>query len=61
MPYGFYVEVVDLDGVRHHIGPFKARSNASDWIAQNTLDGDRRVPAPIPKGPWLHSIGDSPE
>ena len=55
MPNGFYVEVIDLDGVTHHIGPFKARSNARDWIEQNPLDGDRHQrPAWSAKGQPLH-------
>lgn len=42
MPDRVYVEVVDLEGITHHIGPFKARSNARDWIAQHSCSSDRR-------------------
>lgn len=41
MPRGYYIEVVDLDGLRHHVGPFKKRSNAHDWIRQYSVGGDQ--------------------
>lgn len=58
MPNGYYVEVVDVDGIRHHIGPFKERSNARDWIAQNGLDGRETLPRTT-NGPQLQPIGDA--
>jgi len=31
----FYVETVGPDGLKHHVGPFKGRRRAQDWIEQN--------------------------
>jgi len=31
----FMVEVTGPDGLAHHVGPFKSRQEAEDWIAQN--------------------------
>ncbi len=44
MSNGYYVEVVDLDGVAHHVGPFTEHSKARDWIARNSLDNGRQLP-----------------
>ena len=30
----FYVEVIGADGLKHHMGPFKLRTQAKQWIAQ---------------------------
>ena len=60
MTSGIYVEVVDLDGLAHHIGPFKDRSNARNWIAQNSLDGIRRQgPTWTANGPQLYALPDA--
>jgi hypothetical protein len=34
----YFVEVTGTDGLKHHVGPFKVRQDAEDWIAQNTPD-----------------------
>ena len=31
----YMVEVIGADGLKHHVGPFKLRSDAEAWIAQN--------------------------
>ena len=38
MPGEFMVEVVEPGGLKHHVGPFKLRQEAEDWIAQNPSD-----------------------
>jgi hypothetical protein len=49
MSNDYYVEVVDLNGIAHHVGPFKEHSKARDWIARNSLDSNRRqLPTPSP-------------
>jgi hypothetical protein len=34
----YIVEVIGEDGLKHHVGPFKRREEAEDWIAQNPED-----------------------
>ena len=31
-----FVEVIGLDGLAHHVGPFASRDEAEEWIAQNS-------------------------
>jgi hypothetical protein len=31
----YYVEAIGPDGLKHHVGPFKLRSLAKEWIAQH--------------------------
>jgi hypothetical protein len=41
MPAGAYiVEVNGLDGLKHHVGPFRRREEAEAWIAQNPSAAD---------------------
>lgn len=47
-PAGEYiVEVIGPDGLRHHVGPFKLRKEAEDWIALHPSQPD--CPATLDK------------
>jgi hypothetical protein len=49
----YFVEVIGPDGLKHHVGPFKHRAEAEEWIAQNPSDGiaarKRRKKSATPK------------
>jgi len=32
----YYVEMDGLDGLKHHVGPFKNIARAEDWLAQHS-------------------------
>jgi hypothetical protein len=40
----FIIEVIGADGLRHHVGPFRQREDAENWIAQNPSDCDSEIP-----------------
>ena len=33
-----FVEVIGHDGLPHHVGPFRSRVQAEEWIEQNPID-----------------------
>jgi len=35
---GIMVELTGLDGLVHHVGPFKSRDDARAWISRNSPD-----------------------
>lgn len=41
----FIVEVNGVDGLKHHVGPFRLREEAEAWIAQNPCATDAETPA----------------
>jgi hypothetical protein len=34
----YIVEVIGPDGLKHHVGPFRVREEAENWIARNPPD-----------------------
>jgi hypothetical protein len=47
-PGEYMVEVIGPDGLKHHVGPFKLRQEAEDWIAQNPSDSTPKL-TPVAK------------
>jgi hypothetical protein len=40
----YIVEVNGLDGLKHHVGPFRLREEAEAWIAQNPGAAEAETP-----------------
>lgn len=40
----FIIEVIGADGLKHHVGPFRQREDAENWLAQNAPEYDSGAP-----------------
>ncbi len=40
----YIIEVIGADGLAHHVGPFKQREDAENWIAQNPSESNSETP-----------------
>jgi hypothetical protein len=43
----YFVEIDGPDGLKHHVGPFKTRLEAEEWIAQHSSEADARQSEPV--------------